>query len=201
MLKVRFEVASSDAGSVSSIDGMGNGESEISMDSIEMIDPLENGLLPKFSGNGNGDLKTNGNGDVKTNGNGNGYVPVTPSPAEEEPTTPVLRPMRAPRTPPSVRVVDAFGREHVDLSKGEDSSISRDVISPMLLIPGPGPSSSPPGNKSRNSSVRIVDAMGRHVEEESFVSDTGVVLTREEAYERIRDRVSRLARDMSDADL
>ena len=112
---------------------------------------------------------------------------------EDGPRTPVLRPTFAtPRTPPSVRVVDAFGREVVEQSP------SREVhnVSPMSL-----PAQDP--TPSRKPSVRIVDAMGREVQQNGDAAKVDTVeeeLSRVQSLARIRESISSLAREMNDID-
>jgi serine/arginine repetitive matrix protein 2 len=190
ILKVRFDVAPSETETVTSVD---NRDDEISLDSIEMIHPSDEDVTgfvqPEVSEDKSQPLST---GAPSINGH---TLPTT------EPATPVLKATRSPfTTPPSVRIVDAFGRERVDWSEEEVKNKGVD-ISPMSLPPGPA---SPQGNKSLNGGIRFVDAMGHQVEESGFSSHEDKreePLTREQALSRVKETISSLAREMSDVEL
>jgi hypothetical protein len=191
ILKVRFDVAPSETETVSSVE---NGGDEISIESIEMVHPSDE-VIAGFSRPETHETERLPLSAVDAN---NSEVSSgTPSP--EEPATPVLKPIRAlPRTPPGVRIVDAFGREHVEMLEQE---LKTKEIS---LISLPPRQASPQASKPLNGGVRIVDAMGRQVEEvedSQGVDEHEEPLTRDQALSRVRETVSGLAREMSDVDM
>ncbi|PCH43921.1 hypothetical protein WOLCODRAFT_26303 [Wolfiporia cocos MD-104 SS10] len=105
---------------------------------------------------------------------------------EEESTverTPV--PARARRKGPSVRVVDAFGRETL-----EEEDVKPDVDS---LLAGPVPA----GSRNR-SKVKIVDALGREVKDEGNGAEAP--LSHKEALDRVRRGIADMAEDLDDMD-
>jgi hypothetical protein len=120
-------------------------------------------------------------------------IPDLPS-VEDGPRTPILRPTSVtPRTPPSVRMVDAFGREVMDESLGREVN----DVSPMTLP-------SQDATLSRKPSVRIVDAMGREVQQNGDVAKPDTAegkLTRTESLTTMRESISSLAREMDSIDL
>jgi serine/arginine repetitive matrix protein 2 len=114
---------------------------------------------------------------------------------EEEvatPMTPRSTPPPSLRKSPSIRVVDAFGR----VQMSDDIVLNSTVTSPV-------PVSSTPRGKS---SVRIVDAMGREVEEvlettsSEGKSEGGIILGHNEALRRVRTSIADLASGLNEVD-
>jgi serine/arginine repetitive matrix protein 2 len=102
--------------------------------------------------------------------------------------TPRSTPPPSLRKSPSIRVVDAFGREQMPDHVVQDPAL---------------PVSSTPRNKS---SVRIVDAMGREVEEvvetttSQGKSNGDIILDHNEALRRVRQSISDLASGLGEVD-
>jgi len=91
-----------------------------------------------------------------------------------------------------VRVVDAFGREVIE----ENPNGEANDMSPMTL---PVQDATP----NRKPSVRIVDAMGREVQQSGNVLKVDTVeeeLSRVQSLARMRESISSLAREMDDID-
>ncbi|KXN90177.1 hypothetical protein AN958_04667 [Leucoagaricus sp. SymC.cos] len=117
-----------------------------------------------------------------------------------EPITPATPPSRSPRkhkrSPPSVRMVDAYGNE-----QKENRNRKRDSPSPT------------PSSPRSRSGIRILDALGREVkedpEEDSRVVDEEDILepsqttplTRAEALQRVRQGIQELAEGIESLDL
>ena len=185
-LKVRFDVTSESEAPTSP------GQQDISLESIEMVHPSD-------------DDRTQPPATVSGRVNGAGYdeprsafssfsSSSDTSGVEDGLQTPVLRPTPVrPRTPPSVRMVDAFGREVIQ------ESPSREVndVSPMTLP-------SQDASLSRKPSVRIVDAMGREVQQNGDAVKPHMVegeLSRAQSITSMRESISSLAREMDDTEL
>ncbi|KAL0956123.1 hypothetical protein HGRIS_002290 [Hohenbuehelia grisea] len=102
-------------------------------------------------------------------------IPTTPQPS-------AARGNREHRRTPSIRVLDAFGRDATPELKKAQAAAERSI-------------------RSEQSSIRIVDAMGREVENngESIDGDTSI-LDRDDALARVRSGLAELAADMSDYD-
>lgn len=122
-------------------------------------------------------------------------VPIPASPTEvkvEEvltPITPRSTPPASLRRSPVVRVVDAFGREQ---------KVESDKNAASTLL-------APPTPRSR-SSVRIMDAMGREVEEKveeeltMDITSDEELLSHNEALRRVRQSIADLASGLSDVE-
>lgn len=108
----------------------------------------------------------------------------------EIPVTPRSTPPPSLRKSPSIRVVDAFGREQVSNDVALDSAAASSM-------------SNTPRSKS---SVRIVDAMGREVEEvlettgSEGKSEGDIILGHNEALRRVRKSIADLASGLSEVD-
>ncbi|KAI0743381.1 hypothetical protein C8Q80DRAFT_1107240 [Daedaleopsis nitida] len=129
------------------------------------------------------------------------------------PTPPSLR-ERIRKKSPGIRVLDAYGRE-----QAEPEAVSAPVETPskhVVSAPLDGraaPSTSTPRQDTRppstttprsRSAVRMVDAMGREIEEESVVEEASSInlgpLSHSEAVSRIRSQVTSMRDELSDAD-
>ena len=145
------------------------------------------------------------------------------SSVEPPPTPPSLRD-RIRKKSPSIRVLDAYGREQVETAQAQDvrSEGRRDgapvrVDDPLADKRQPRPSSPPtPRRNGRvpssrtprsRSGVRVVDAMGREIEEEEslpLVDDESILsttpLSHNEALSRMRSTLSSMKQELSDAD-
>jgi hypothetical protein len=115
--------------------------------------------------------------------------PIVRTRTPEPPTTPALVPPRSPRKSPSIRVLDAFGRERsLDSSQDRSKQKESDVI-----------------DLRSKSTIRILDAMGREVEEtcetsNKSVSEEDIPLKHNEALARVRKGIADLAEGLSDND-
>lgn len=184
-LKVRFDVTSESEAPSSP------GQQEISLESIEMVHPSD-------------DDRTQPPATTLSTVNGARYdEPLSAfssfsssdtSGVEDGLQTPVLTPIPIrPRTPPSVRMVDAFGREVIRESPAREAS----DVSPMALP-------SQDASLSRKPSVRIVDAMGREVQQNGDAVEQHAVEEeplRAQSLTSMRESISSLAREMDDIDL
>lgn len=118
--------------------------------------------------------------------------PVANSPADPVNGTTVGSPSRRKlRRTPSVRLVDEYGRAQEDFPSTPSRKDVREQSASMRM-PGGGPLKTP-----RNTSVRILDAMGHELEEPSEQNDsedtvTEVRYTRQEALERMKRAVADL---------
>lgn len=205
MLRVRFDVAESEA---SATEGYPNSP----LSAIRLANPEL--PSPKLTT----DHGTDNNVETVVNG-----VPQSASTSSvqhrpatlERPTTPISRENgpspRSLRKSPSVRLVDAYGRERVDeegtakslIENGHAGAERKTTTSPLT---------------PRRSLVRIVDAMGRNVddvvvvpdasegrENRSFEADVSVVsddipIGHAEALARMRRTLRDLAEGLSDTD-
>ena len=183
-LKVRFDVTSESEAPSSP------GQQDISLESIEMVHPSGDDHTQPPTNTSN---RVNGAGYDEPRSVFSSFSSSDTSEGEDGPQTPVLRPTSVlPRTPPSVRVVDAFGREVMEENPGRELNVS-----PMTL---PSQDASP----SRTPSVRIVDAMGREVQRNGDAIKPDTVeeeLSRAQSLAKMRESISSLAKEMNDADL
>jgi len=183
-LKVRFDVTSESEAPSSP------GQQEISLESIEMVHPSDDDHTQPPTSAFN---SANGVGYDEPRSAFSSFSSSDTSGAEDGLQTPVLRPTSVPpRTPPSVRVVDAFGREVME----EDPGREVNDVSPMTL---PSQDASP----SRKPSVRIVDAMGREVQQNGDATKPDTVeqeLSRAQSLANMRESISSLAKEMDDVD-
>ena len=130
------------------------------------------------------------------------------------PSTPVLfRPLRTPKRSPTVRMVDAFGKElpqEPPVSVEDNTNSDRNILFPQSSL-----------SRSQKSKIRVVDAMGKEVSEEKLeklpveedgnYSSTGVALPDEvtmdniafskPAKEVLRDTIYSMKKDMALFDL
>ena len=183
-LKVRFDVTSESETASSPV------QKDISLESIEMIHPSDEDPARPTTARLN---RANGVGYDEPHSAFSSFSSSDTSGVEDGPRTPVIKPASAPsKTPPSVRVVDAFGREVIE------ENLSREVnnVSPMTL---PVQDATP----SRKPSVRIVDAMGREVQQNGDVSKVDTVeeeFSRAHSIMRMRKAISSLASEMDYVD-
>ena len=179
-LKVRFNLRSESETTSSPV------QRDISLESIEMVHPSDEDPTHPMKGTSN---KANGVGYDEPRSAFSSFSSSDTSGVEDGPHTPVIKPTSAPsKTPPSVRVVDAFGREVIEESLGREVN----DVSPMTL---PAQDATP----SRKSSVRIVDAMGREVHQNGDTPKVNTVeegLSRVQSLTRMRESISSLAREM-----
>jgi len=158
--------------------------------SLEMVHPPDDHRQPMTTAVG----RANGAGYNEPRSAFSSFSSSDTSGMEDGPRTPILKPSSAPpRTPPSVRVVDAFGREVVEGSPGRGVN----DVSPMML---PSQEATP----SRKPSVRIVDAMGREVQQNGDATKPDTAKeesTRAQPLARMTESISSLAREMDDVDL
>ena len=184
-LKVRFDVTSESEAPSSP------GQQDISLESIEMVHPSDDDDTHPPTSTFN---RPNGVGYDEPRSAFSSFSSSDTSEAEDGLRKPVLKPTSVPlRTPPSVRMVDAFGREVIEESLGREVN----NVSPMTL---PSQDASP----SRNPPVRIVDAMGREVQQNGDAVKLNTVegeLSRAESLTKMRESVSSLAREMDDIDM
>jgi hypothetical protein len=184
MLKVRFDVTSESETTPSPI------QKDISLESIEMVHPSDEGPTQPATDMFN---RTNGVGYDEPRSTFSSFSSSDTSGLEDGLRTPVIRPTPVrPRTPPSVRVVDAFGREVIE--EGPRREISD--VSPMTL---PVQDTT----LSRKPSVRIVDALGREVQQNGDAPKVDTVeeeLSKVESLAKMRESISSLAREMEDVE-
>ncbi|KAI1791245.1 hypothetical protein LXA43DRAFT_1011781 [Ganoderma leucocontextum] len=145
------------------------------------------------------------------------------SSVEPPPTPPSLRD-RIRKKSPSIRVLDAYGREQVETEQGQDvpSEVRHEgalvrVEDPSANTRQPPPSSPPtPRRNGRlpssstprsRSAIRVVDAMGREIEEDDslpLVDDESILsttpLSHNEALGRMRSTLSSMKQELSDAE-
>ncbi|KIK97735.1 hypothetical protein PAXRUDRAFT_31611 [Paxillus rubicundulus Ve08.2h10] len=217
ILKVRFDVTESETSTV-------EGHQDLPLSAIRLTNPeFPQSRLAVTELEGDKAKRA-----VVVNGFGQPQTTPTASPrpaTPERPTTPVSRDnapsQRSLRRSPSVRVVDAYGRERVDEEAPAEA---------VALVPdshadavGKTPSSSHPAplatpRSTSRGTVRIVDAMGKEVDDSlelvdasdrgadrSFEGDVSVLsddlpLEHADALVRIRQTLRDLAEGLSDAD-
>ena len=183
-LKVRFDVTSESETTPSPI------QQNISLESIEMVHPPDEDPAHPTTGALN---RPNGMGYHEPSSAFSSFSSSDTSGVEDGPRTPVIKPTFAPsRTAPSVRVVDAFGREVTE----ERPNREVNNVSPMTL---PAQDATP----SRKPPVRIVDAMGREVQQNGDSSKVDTVegeLSRVQPLTKLRESISSLAREMDGID-
>ena len=126
--------------------------------------------------------------------------PVANSPVDTVNGTTVGSPSRRKlRRTPSVRLVDEYGRAQEDFPSTPSRKDVREHSASMRM-PGGGPLKTP-----RNTSVRILDAMGHELEEPSEQNDsedtvTEVRYTRQEALDRMKRAVADLREGLDNVD-
>ncbi|KAI0790671.1 hypothetical protein C8Q75DRAFT_760087 [Abortiporus biennis] len=122
------------------------------------------------------------------------------------PSTPPSKPLRTPKSP-SVRILDAFGRETVEPEPQPE--ISPKIEEGSFQIPQIRETSTP----KNKSAIRIVDAMGREVNEEKdhpvkiealikaeMTDDFEAPLSHNEALARVKETIAHLAEDLDEVD-
>lgn len=172
-LKVRFDVTSESETTSSPV------QQEISLESIEMVHPSDEDPAHPTKGVSH---RTNGVGYDEPRSAFSSFSSSDTSGVEDEHRTPVIKPTPTPsRAPPSVRVVDAFGREVVEESPRRELN----DVPPMTL-------SAQDATPSRKPSVRIVDAMGREVQQNGDTPKVDTV----DSLTRMKKSISSLAREM-----
>ncbi|KAH9894936.1 hypothetical protein C8Q73DRAFT_645470 [Cubamyces lactineus] len=145
----------------------------------------------------------------------NGDASTSSAPAEEPtnqspPTHQSLR-RRIRQKSPGIRVLDAYGREHVEPPAGPTDNHETPPENADLPVNSQAVAAATPHKEHRaalsttprsRSAVRMVDAMGREIEEEPMEDDSSVgpPLSRSEALYRIRETLSSMAQDLSDVD-
>ncbi|KAA1475142.1 hypothetical protein DENSPDRAFT_883330 [Dentipellis sp. KUC8613] len=117
-----------------------------------------------------------------------------------EPVTPARSPSpssrRKLRKSPSVRLVDEYGREQ------SEASVNKKDVSASMRMPGGGPLATP----RNKSAVRMLDAMGREVDEPAEANDSEDTVTertplpRREALARVKRAVAELQEGLSEVD-
>ena len=183
-LKVRFDVTSESEAASSPV------QQDISLESIEMVHPPDEDPVHPTTGTFN---SSHGTGYDEPRSAFSSFSSSDTSGEEDGPRTPVIKPTSTPlRAQPSVRMVDAFGREVIEETPSRESN----NVSPMTL---PAQDATP----SRKASVRIVDAMGREVQQNGDTSKVDTVeeeLSRVQSLAKMRESISSLAREMNDID-
>ncbi|KAH7907745.1 hypothetical protein BJ138DRAFT_1014033 [Hygrophoropsis aurantiaca] len=213
ILKVRFDVTESEA---SGMEGPGSGPG-----------PSEESVLGRDEG---GRMQLDSGRQTNGSANGNGILgmkrPTTPE--RDRPTTPPSAANapspRSLRRSPSVRVVDEFGRERVDDHpipapaneerhdgrEGDEDEWSQQPPSAGKPAPNPDeriPQSTSTPRAANRSSLRIVDAMGREIDDQveiqrqpQYRHDSNVNIGHNEALVLMREKLRELAAEISDAD-
>ncbi|RPD78465.1 hypothetical protein L226DRAFT_543799 [Lentinus tigrinus ALCF2SS1-7] len=189
ILKVRFDLKAETASEVTT-EGEDSLESRVEGDSQNAVTSAEAAPL---------------NGDVSAGSS----ALAEESSAEPPPTPPSIRD-RTRRKSPGIRIVDAFGREQVESAPqpAPQGSHTDLVVSDRKTTAPPTPRNAQRPARSatpRNrSGVRVVDAMGREIEEEPVVEEDSMIsqtpLTHNEALSRIKDTLSYMKHELSDAD-
>jgi serine/arginine repetitive matrix protein 2 len=183
-LKVRFDVTSESETTSFPV------KEDISLESIEMIHPPDEDTAQPATSASN---RTNGTEYDEPRSAFSSFSSSDTSALEDGLRTPVIKPTSTPsRAPPSVRMVDAFGREVVE----ENPSREVSDVSPMIL---PAQDATP----SRKPSVRIVDAMGREVQQNGDATKVDTVegeLLRVQSLAKMRESISSLAKEMGGID-
>ena len=219
LLKVRFETAPSDSAvsdadatakdnkrgeislpeanwdmTASSGQGASESMSEPSFDNVESSSPAP--VLSSTSANGGG----GGGGGDSQKEDGPPLVANSHVDAVNGSTTVGSPSRRKLRRTPSVRLVDEYGRAQEDFAPSTPSRKDVREHSASMRMPGGGPLKTP-----RNTSVRIVDAMGHELDEPSEQNDsedtvTEVRYTRQEALERMKRAVADLREGLNSVD-
>ncbi len=193
ILKVRFDIASETA-------------SEGTVEKTNGDDGLEAKMQRPHNGDAGG---PSANGDASAASSAAFDASVGPTS-----TPPSLRD-RIRQKSPGIRVLDAYGREHVEpevIPEAHFETVAELVEKPLSQHGPTSPRSSTPRKDARltaaatprnRSAVRLVDAMGREVEEPAVEEGSTVSqapLSHNEAIIRLRAQVSSMAHDLSDAD-
>ncbi|KAI0331186.1 hypothetical protein GY45DRAFT_1345470 [Cubamyces sp. BRFM 1775] len=192
ILKVRFEVESETASE-------GTIERPSVDSSVESKAP--DAILPEASWS----VLAPQNGDASTSS-----APAGESSTRPPPTPQSLR-RRIRQKSPGIRVLDAYGREHVEPPAGHTPDHETPAENTDLPVDSQAVASATPRREHRaapsttprsRSAIRMVDAMGREIEEEPIEdeSSVGPPLSRSEALYRIRETLSSMAQDLSEVD-
>ncbi|KAI0371110.1 hypothetical protein BV20DRAFT_942613 [Pilatotrama ljubarskyi] len=133
------------------------------------------------------------------------------SSVEPPPTPPSLR-ERIRQKSPSIRVLDAYGREQpetppapgpVQETAADDVDLPQDSHAVNPATPRREARSASTSTPRNRSAIRLVDAMGREIEEQPALEDSSSAsppLSRAEALSRMRETLSSMAQEMSDVD-
>ncbi|CAL1707874.1 unnamed protein product [Somion occarium] len=138
------------------------------------------------------------------------------SSVDDDSPSPYTRPVKTSKSP-TVRVLDAFGRETAvdEQQQPPKSEESMDILSEDIKrshAPKREERETMPVRQSvtprSRSTIRIVDAMGREVQEASVTPDTAnstesepsTPLSHNEALARVRETIAHLAHDLDDVD-
>lgn len=137
---------------------------------------------------------------------------VPPESSIEPPPTPPSMRDRIRQKSPSIRVLDAYGREQVETDPApiavpeaapRNDELPTDTRAVAHTTPRREARAGPSATPRNRSAVRMVDAMGREIEEEPVVEEESFVetpLSRSEALYRMRETLASMAQDLSDAD-
>ena len=171
VLKVRFDVEKPDSevsGNENDMSGIVPGRFRDTPSGEQPLDfnglPAENGILAPTP--------------VKPNGMHDSARPATP--VSREPSVPISP--RSPRKSPSIRVVDAFGRERLS----DNESIKNQANGSAV------------GEDISKTKIRIVDAMGREVPKVDDHLERP--LTRGEALSHVQKGLADLANELDEED-
>ncbi|KAI0768730.1 hypothetical protein BD413DRAFT_92886 [Trametes elegans] len=152
------------------------------------------------------------NGDASTTSS----APAEESSVEPPPTPPSLR-QRIRQKSPSIRLLDAYGREQVETAPAsapspapEPETAPQDagvrVADDQAVAPATPRRKTSTGRAATprsRSTVRMVDAMGREIQEDSVPEDDSSAsppISRSEALIRMRETLSSMAQDLSEVD-
>ncbi|OJT12743.1 hypothetical protein TRAPUB_10691 [Trametes pubescens] len=137
---------------------------------------------------------------------------VPPESSIEPPPTPPSMRDRIRQKSPSIRVLDAYGREQVETdpvpiavpeTAPRNDELPTDTRAMVHTTPRREARAGPSATPRSRSAVRMVDAMGREIEEELIVEEESFAetpLSRSEALYRMRETLASMAQDLSDAD-
>ncbi|KAI0356371.1 hypothetical protein OH77DRAFT_1401344 [Trametes cingulata] len=192
VLKVRFDVESETA-------------SDVTFERPSADSSAESTVADNGSQNASWSVVALQNGDASGSS-----APVEESSAEPPPTPPSLR-ERIRQKSASIRVLDAYGREqpetppaqaavHETAAEGHELPVDSHAVSPATpRREARAASRATPRNRS---SVRMVDAMGREIEEDPVLEDSfpSPPLSRGEALSRMRETLSSMTQELSDID-
>jgi serine/arginine repetitive matrix protein 2 len=206
LMKVRFETAPSDSSAVSDADATAkdNRRVEISLPEAnwDITAPSGQGASESMSEPSFNNVESSSPAPaLSASASGGDSQREDAFPVDSVNGTTVGSPSRRKlRRTPSVRLVDEYGRAQEDLPPSTPSRKDVREHSASMRMPGGGPLKTP-----RNTSVRIVDAMGHELEEPSEQNDsedtvTEVRYTRQEALERMKRAVADLREGLNSVD-
>ncbi|KAI0829898.1 hypothetical protein BC628DRAFT_1359257 [Trametes gibbosa] len=145
------------------------------------------------------------------NGDASAESAPAESSAEPLPAPPSLR-ERIRQRSPSIRLLDAYGREQPETPPVLAATLEADLGNANVPLDTHAVVAATPRRDVKvasnatprsRSTVRMVDAMGREIEEEPVVEDDSVdepPLSRREALHRMRETLASMAQELSDAD-